>query len=877
VAPNNDNRDDDIPTGWTDDPSGVDADHPDEWFAMRRKADGTWGLYTAPHIWAHYGLTGTDGKDAYLLDLDNAMEMLPCDADGTKLSWASMPTTSARLYKGGVLVTSGATFSIVATGCTATGTLAEGVYVVAVGDVTTAEASIAINEALSGLSVTFRIKKTLSPEIFRLRPSPTAIVRSDTGVLTPTTATIAVDRLTGSGTQSGVNWSATYGLTIKYRLSSGASQVAVQDPEENASGANVQPGSSDTYLDWYLYDAAGNILDYERVPVIDAGADGITVQFGSDDNFLSADSTGKNGSAQTKTGHIYVFKGGTAVTPTSISVNGSLPANSDGATMCGTPLVSLSAASTFTVTFLANVILQNGQIAFNVAYNGKTYVIYWCFSVIKAAETGAAGAILRPRGAWTQGSTYVWSAEYRDMVYYDGHYYVVKIKPATGETTSTDPDSFVGTEWQLADEFSFVLTKLLFADNALIEFLASTCLRVIDSAREVCGGIQGCSSTDGGTILWAGSSTPESGKFRVDNNGDVVADNLTAQGAFEVASADGGLVRLANDALSVIDSSGNLDVHVTNKAMPSIASLANSISVTPTMSNTGPQMAVASTSAGSATTQKEVLKYSIALASYSGRNFVLSLPATTDTVALTGTAMYGGAARYEVRNSAGDVIASFPTSSAASYKVALSGGQNYTVYAVLYAGIRNNTSGTTATCTTTLAANTTNATVTLMIEGATVGSDGIAVVESSTQYLHVQHTGNDLLVNLRNGANGVFINQYGCSLRKKLGYVSTDHTALGSSIIKSKITAAAVLSSYYPTFLYSISSSAFTVTLPPVSSMESGHRFEFWNLGSATITFQRSGTDGLTNGATSGTYVTVAPGKRIELILLEGTWCYHLD
>ncbi len=63
TAPASVNTDDHVPTSWTDDPTGVDADTPFEWVATRRRAAGiaqTWGNWSVPKLWAVYG-QGNDG------------------------------------------------------------------------------------------------------------------------------------------------------------------------------------------------------------------------------------------------------------------------------------------------------------------------------------------------------------------------------------------------------------------------------------------------------------------------------------------------------------------------------------------------------------------------------------------------------------------------------------------------------------------------------------------------------------------------------------------------------------------------------------------------------------------------------------------------
>lgn len=48
------NTDDYVPTGWTDEPSGVSADYPFEWVSIRHKTNGKWGSFSEPTLWNNY-------------------------------------------------------------------------------------------------------------------------------------------------------------------------------------------------------------------------------------------------------------------------------------------------------------------------------------------------------------------------------------------------------------------------------------------------------------------------------------------------------------------------------------------------------------------------------------------------------------------------------------------------------------------------------------------------------------------------------------------------------------------------------------------------------------------------------------------------------
>lgn len=63
-------EDDYVPSGWTDDPTGVSEEYPYEWVCYRKKTYGTWGAFVGSAtnnskaaLWAKFGADGADGKD----------------------------------------------------------------------------------------------------------------------------------------------------------------------------------------------------------------------------------------------------------------------------------------------------------------------------------------------------------------------------------------------------------------------------------------------------------------------------------------------------------------------------------------------------------------------------------------------------------------------------------------------------------------------------------------------------------------------------------------------------------------------------------------------------------------------------------------------
>jgi hypothetical protein len=70
---------DNPPAPWTDDPMGVDDIYQYEWVSKRIKVNGEWSAFSTPALWAKYSFDGTDGRPG---------------VDGTDYEWIFTRTTS---------------------------------------------------------------------------------------------------------------------------------------------------------------------------------------------------------------------------------------------------------------------------------------------------------------------------------------------------------------------------------------------------------------------------------------------------------------------------------------------------------------------------------------------------------------------------------------------------------------------------------------------------------------------------------------------------------------------------------------------------------------------------------------------------------------
>ena len=280
VPTTSENRDDYVPSGWTDNPSGVSESFPYEWMCYRIKKDRTWGKWigsdadnSVAALWAKFGKDGVDGKDgtdgvgAYTLDLTNQNESVPCDYNGNVLG--TIAGTTAKVYCGGELQ-SGWTFTKADNGCTSSINASSGV--VTVSSLSKDSATVIITAAKSGLSsmtVVYTISKVRGGEngedavVYALRPSVDVVQVDTNGNITPGSITCKVLKKIGAGdyTEASVGY-------LMYKRSS--------DSEEIAYNSAVSLTAAMSYIEFVLYKSSTDktVLDRERVPVVKDGQKG---------------------------------------------------------------------------------------------------------------------------------------------------------------------------------------------------------------------------------------------------------------------------------------------------------------------------------------------------------------------------------------------------------------------------------------------------------------------------------------------------------------------------------------------------------------------------------------------------------------------------
>lgn len=133
-----------------------------------------------------------------------------------------------------------------------------------------------------------------------------------------------------------------------------------------------------------------------------------------------------------------------------------------------------------------------------VNYYKQIYTRRWCNGVLTNAS-------------------YPEDAQFIDIMIKDNITYVCT---TSYNGSANDNWSSVSAYWrEVENEYDFVATNLLMAENASIDFTTSNALYLRDSNGDITAGAEG----GNGVSFWAGANEPENGKFKVNYDGSMVA------------------------------------------------------------------------------------------------------------------------------------------------------------------------------------------------------------------------------------------------------------------------------------------------------------------------------------------------------------------
>ena len=263
-APVSEDRDDFVPPGWTDNPLGVTSTYIYELVSRRVKANGVWSAFSTPAPWSRYA---QDGVSPYYINLTNDSATVPADNNGRVTDY-SLAHTKVQLYVGQTLTESAFEISEVTQGVTF---VLSGDELRVTGIPTTTDSvrllvCAKVNDAVVA-SITFTVSKARAgadgqPVTIHYLQLPLDVIRrSQDGSVDVSRIHIKALQKTGNLLPED-----SVGTSVRFKRS---------DDSMWTTGNAVTITVNTAYVDIELLDlASGTLLDSERIPVVEDGADG---------------------------------------------------------------------------------------------------------------------------------------------------------------------------------------------------------------------------------------------------------------------------------------------------------------------------------------------------------------------------------------------------------------------------------------------------------------------------------------------------------------------------------------------------------------------------------------------------------------------------
>ena len=376
-------------------------------------------LVDGPTVW------GTDGKDVFVLDLDNEMDSVPCDSTG-KVTSATTITTHARLYRGDTVINSGITApddnTIKIDNVTPSVHTSQGIVTISwtfqkdatlPSDRLTVSIPVTYNSKQYVAVFTLNVVKSgspgVSPVIYSVIPSVNAcpFTRDINDALTPASYDVACgySKTIGSSVTTETNKTdvidSNYRIFYRYLNSSGNWSKWIS----YTVARNIPSGTTYTAYEFCIASVTSasdvtdsNILDREVVPITKSGARGndgisaLSIDLSDEHTSFGTSASGAISAAVTRETYVSMFYG---TTPLDITLE-TKKSYEDG-TACGTEVyvttentsgkvsVTLSNASSYTKTIHIDITAKTSRGDLTIRYtlqpvaagaDGETPTIY---------------------------------------------------------------------------------------------------------------------------------------------------------------------------------------------------------------------------------------------------------------------------------------------------------------------------------------------------------------------------------------------------------------------------------------------------------------------------------------------------------------------
>lgn len=211
-----------------------------------------------------------DGEDAYVLDLDNEMQGIPCDSSGNPTGSGTLASTNSTVYKGSKADT-GWTFAKTDTGCTSS---IDDKGTVSVTAISADKASVKVTAMKGSVSLVaimslYKVKAGApgtSPVVYSIETSVSAIGRNAAGTLNPKSFTAYKNKTEGATTVR------TKEKILQYmRVGQDTSPITL----DNKGGTIQGMTAACTAVQIGLLDTNGTtVLDVETIPIVNDGQKG---------------------------------------------------------------------------------------------------------------------------------------------------------------------------------------------------------------------------------------------------------------------------------------------------------------------------------------------------------------------------------------------------------------------------------------------------------------------------------------------------------------------------------------------------------------------------------------------------------------------------
>ena len=264
-----------IPNGWYGDPIGVTEDIPYEWVSVRTKTGGIWGTFSTPSYWVKWA---KDGENAILADLDNEMDNVALDSEGKTTDSTEINITASMYYGSKKQSLNGIEVSNVEN-ITSSYNLDTGVITLSIAKgVSVAdrnEFGITVKAVINGMEESRVLKFTLAgvragadgkdAVLYDIMVSASAIVKKKDG-----SYNVESDSATRYKTVGNIMEPTTDGI-LKYSIDGGME-------DETNNGMPIASNSITSNVKFYFYNDNGELVDIETVPLVEDGADGVSIK-----------------------------------------------------------------------------------------------------------------------------------------------------------------------------------------------------------------------------------------------------------------------------------------------------------------------------------------------------------------------------------------------------------------------------------------------------------------------------------------------------------------------------------------------------------------------------------------------------------------------